>query len=164
MGNDIKKDIKKIKFREAVENDCELLWKWRNDDETRKFSFNEKFIPLDEHKNWFYDVLNNPNTKIYIVLNEKNKPIGQIRLNLNNNEAEINISIDREERGRGYGTEALKLISEIGFYNLKLNKLIGYIKENNKKSIYAFEKSGFLNNGLKVIKGYSAIEMVLEKK
>ena len=164
MGNDIKKDIKKIKFREAVENDCELLLKWRNEEETRKFSFNEDLIPLEEHKNWFFTALINPNTKIYILLNEKDVPIGQIRLNIDNKEAEINISIDREERGRGYGTEALKLISEIGFYNLKLNKLIGYIKENNKKSIYAFEKSGFLNNGLKVIKGYSAIEMVLEKK
>ena len=153
-----------IKFREATENDCELLLKWRNEEETRKFSFNEDLIPLEEHKKWFYAALKNSDIKICILLNKKDLPIGQIRLNIRNKEAEINIGLDKEQRGKGYGTEALKLISKIVFSELGLYKLIGYIKENNKKSINAFVNAGFLNNGLKIVKGHHAVEMVLEKK
>ncbi len=90
--------------------------------------------------------------------------IGQIRVNIHNKKAEININIDKEERGKGYGTEALKLFSGIGFSELGLDKLKSNIKENNKKSIHAFVSSGFLNNGLKTIKGHQAFEMILEKE
>ena len=155
---------KKLKLRRANISDCEILWKWRNEEETRRYSFSQDVISLKDHKKWFSNAFKRRDIVLYIAVDEDNKPVGQVRLNKNGTEAEINIGIDKERRGKGYGTVLLKLISDIGFAELGLKKLIGYIKTDNKKSVQAFLNAGYINNGVKVIKGNEAVEMVLERK
>ena len=42
-----------ITVREAVESDCEQIFEWANDDDTRAASFSSGLIDWDTHRNWF---------------------------------------------------------------------------------------------------------------
>ena len=52
-------------LRKVTEGDMGLLFKWANDPVVRKWSFNKQPITLEEHKCWFSEKYNDPNT-IYV--------------------------------------------------------------------------------------------------
>ena len=63
--------------------------------------------------------------------------------------AEIGILIgDSNYLGRGYGTESIGLVSHLAFNKLGLRRLMAGCYENNLGSIKAFEKNGFVREGL----------------
>ncbi len=57
--------------------------------------------------------------------------------------AEIRIIIDPAASGRGYGSAALRAISDYAFQVLGLHKLYAYVHERNARSRAAFERAGF---------------------
>ena len=44
---------KYLSLRNVISSDKNLLFKWANDPEVRKWSFNKAPITLDEHQIWF---------------------------------------------------------------------------------------------------------------
>ncbi|GGG47080.1 acetyltransferase [Croceivirga lutea] len=56
---------------------------------------------------------------------------------------------DEENRGKGYGLEALALLSEYCFKHLDLHQLYANILEENTRSISLFKKAGFKMVGVK---------------
>lgn len=78
--------------------------------------------------------------------------IGQIDLmniHWKNRRASIGIIIGREEdHHKGYGTEAMQLLLEYGFYRLGLNKIELEVREYNKGGIRCYEKCGFKIEGI----------------
>jgi UDP-2,4-diacetamido-2,4,6-trideoxy-beta-L-altropyranose hydrolase len=138
----IKSLEERLKLRPANLNDCKIMWEWRNDPETRKVSFNTEPIPFDEHKEWFYKSLKDPSRHIYIIMLE-NKKVGVVRLDVNNSEAEIHINIAPDSRGMGIGPRAIKRACEKAF-ELGVKRIKATIKPENKASISAFSKAGFI--------------------
>ncbi len=134
---------KKIFFRFAVKEDLEDVFNWRNDEITRKYSFNSSELNLDEHKTWYFSSLKNPNRNIFIALDEHNAKIGQIRFDRQDNFAIISIVIAPQFRGQGYGTLTIINSCEFYFNNLDVDFLVAKIKSENKASINVFEKAGF---------------------
>jgi len=58
--------------------------------------------------------------------------------------AEASIFIgDKKERNKGYGTEAMKLLLEIGIKQLHLRKIRLRVKPQNQIARHVFEKVGF---------------------
>jgi len=55
---------------------------------------------------------------------------------------------DRAAQGKGYGTEALKLILRFGFLELGLNRIYTTIWVDNVASLRANEKAGFRREGV----------------
>jgi RimJ/RimL family protein N-acetyltransferase len=135
---------KNIYFRFADENDCKLLFDWRNDEGVRKKSGDTSELKYDSHKTWFLNALNNSDIIIFIMLNEKYQEIGQVRLNISNKENVISISLDKEFRGKGYGTLAIKKSSELFINKFKTGQIIAKIKKDNIPSIKSFEKAGYV--------------------
>lgn len=156
-------DTSKVYLREAEKKDCHLLWKWRNEKTVRKASFTTQFIPFGEHKKWFLEKLADKNTRILIILDNTKKQIGQIRFDIKEDKkTEIHINIDKNERKKAYGTEALKLACVYAFENLDVKNIVAYIKEENKASLRAFTKAGFVDLGVRDFKGSRAIEMCMD--
>ena len=153
----------KISLRPAEEKDCRLLWKWRNEKSVRKVSFNSKYIPYKEHKKWFGEKLKDKNTKILIIQDGSAKEIGEVKFDFDSkNKAEASIIIDKKERGKGYGAKVLKLSSRCIFKNFPIKEIIAYVKRENIISFKTFRKAGFINTGLKEIKGFVCHEMILK--
>ncbi|MFC1911838.1 UDP-2,4-diacetamido-2,4,6-trideoxy-beta-L-altropyranose hydrolase [Chloroflexota bacterium] len=157
--------INKLKLRLATPDDCRLLWKWANDPNTRTASFASGFIPWEEHVDWFQQKLADPCCILYIVVGEKNIPLGQVRFDRDTGEsAEVSISITNVESNKGYGSAALKLACQRIVRESGVRKLTARIKKWNEASIRAFTRAGFTNAGLQDYKGQKVVEMTWSPK
>jgi len=85
-----------------------------------------------------------------VVLKEDNRLIGLVGLkdiNILNQSAEFYVIIDSSAHGRGYGTEATKLMVRYGFMELNLNRIQTQDMEDNIGGWRADEKAGFKYEG-----------------
>ncbi len=86
-----------------------------------------------------------------VILNSDNRLIGLVGLkdiNYINQSAEFYVIIgDRSLQGRGYGTEATKLMIRYGFMELNLNRIQTQDMEENIGGWRADEKAGFKYEG-----------------
>lgn len=64
-----------------------------------------------------------------------------------NQSAEFYAIIDRSAQGKGYGTEAAKLMARYGFMELNLHRIQIQILEENAGACRAAEKAGFTYEG-----------------
>jgi RimJ/RimL family protein N-acetyltransferase len=138
--------LKENKFylREAKTNqDALQLFDWVNDEEVRKNSLNTDQISIIDHFTWFHAKLKSDTTKIYLLEDEFNSAIGQIRIDKINDYYEIDYSISNAFRGRGLGNKIVELlITQVGNVNL-----LAKVKKSNQPSIKVF-----INNGFKLYK------------
>jgi len=86
-----------------------------------------------------------------IELKDKSKLIGTIGLrdiDWSKHIAEASIFIgDKREWGKGYGTEAMKLLLEIGFKELNLKVMQLHTDPHNLRARHVFKKVGFKEEG-----------------
>jgi RimJ/RimL family protein N-acetyltransferase len=76
--------------------------------------------------------------------------IGSISLwnvNWQHQRAQIGIWLIPSFWNKGLGEKSLNLLKNIAFNHLKINRLEAYIAIENKKSIYLFERCGFIEEG-----------------
>lgn len=78
-------------------------------------------------------------------------PIGEVFIQLNWEEMrewEIGYEIHPDYWGNGYATEAVKLLLNYSFENLKAHKVVGFCNAHNKKSARVMERVGMKRDGL----------------
>ncbi len=129
-----------ITIREVTMNDAKLLFDWTNEPVTRQNSFNPELINWNTHVNWLNKRLEDSNYKIYI-LQKNNDPIGVVRFETTN-QTIIGITVASKMRGKGFGSEILKMACSKFLENSK-NDIFAYIKKDNVSSLKAFQKAGF---------------------
>ncbi len=83
---------------------------------------------------------------------EDNRLLGDIGLDITNNwngrSAMVGIGIgDRQDWGKGYGTEALRLILRFAFTEINLNRVALNVFDYNARAIRSYEKAGFKHEG-----------------
>lgn len=87
-----------------------------------------------------------------IFLTDNQKLIGTINLfqvlRGSLQSAFIGYFLDRKHNGKGYTTEAVKLIVEYGFNHLKLHRIEAGVMPHNIPSIRVLEKGGFHKEGI----------------
>ena len=153
-----------FKLKKATINDCKLIFKWANDPQVRRSSFSPEPISWSDHVEWFETKHKDPNCFILIAIDDKCKPIGQIRFETGNTgEAIVNVSIDKRMRGLGLGSLLIRLGVEEIFRISPLRSVQAFIKLDNKVSIRAFEKAGFKRQEKTVIKGIMAEKYIITK-
>lgn len=132
-----KKFEQELFLRDIDVNDVDILWNLRNNEVTREYSLNTRYILYEEHIMWFEnrDLVNN---KYYVLINE-NQIVGNIYFIKKTDFYEINYSIDSKFRGMGYG----KKILELGQKNMNGKVILGKVKESNKISQKIFEGLGY---------------------
>lgn len=140
-----------INFRKAVWEDAELLFSWANDMDVRRNAFTQHEISWDEHAQWFQKKLSDEDCCIYIAYQNRiggmaerlrERPIGQIRLDIDGDKAEIDYSVCAEMRGHGLGTILIKEIQSLA--EERIQKFTAKVKKSNPASIKVFEKCGFV--------------------
>ena len=137
--------LRKIKYSDVNK---EYL-SWMNDQSTNQYleSRFQKWT-INKLKKYLKEIEKNPDYLFCtIILNKNNKHIGNIKIGPINHIhrlADIGILIgDKSCWGKGYGSEAIKLIANYVFSKLKLRKLTAGIYVNNIGSYKAFKKAGF---------------------
>jgi UDP-2,4-diacetamido-2,4,6-trideoxy-beta-L-altropyranose hydrolase len=134
---------KTLSFRLAERRDCEMIWHWANDPDTRKESFSSAPIPYEQHVKWFENRLSDPYTLFLVVMDFKGTPIGQVRFQVDGARAVISVSIDREHRGQGYGAEVIAQGTKYALERWGVDVIDAYIKMGNTSSQNAFARAGY---------------------
>ena len=133
-------------LRKMQEEDCALLYAWRNDPETRRQSFHTEEIAYPEHETWFSAMLADPAVRGFI-LEEDGKPVGQFRIRPaegTEHIGEISFAVAPGERGRGLGTRILAEAEEaLRHERPAFRTLLGRVKESNPASRKAFLRNGY---------------------
>lgn len=145
-------------LRRAEIRDMYNIFELSNEPETRKNSFNQKRIELEEHKRWFLNKLDDKDC-LFLVGEAEGEFLGQTRFDINGSEAIINISVNNKYRRLGIG----KMLTEKAIDFLRLNNqsilyIKSYIKKGNSSSIKLFEKANFKFMQEIIIKGQKAFE------
>lgn len=136
--------MKDIFLRRAVQGDEEFLFQLVNDKKCRKNSLNSKEVTLEEHLNWFEEILSSETQKQYILM-EKAKPIGQGRLESEGRRCRISYSIIPERRGCGYGKYLIQLLNNVAIKDFpECFSCFGEVLRENIASQKIFEELGYI--------------------
>lgn len=147
---------KRIYLRKVSPDDVnEAYCRWMNDPATNRF-LESRFYPHSMETLREYIVNkqgDNLNAFFAIVLNDGDRHVGNIKLgpiDSNHRLADIGILIGEKDCwGKGYALEAISLIVDYAFNTLNLHKMTAGCYAPNKGAIRAFEKAGFVQEGLR---------------
>ena len=143
----------KVYLRALEPEDAPLLAKCNNQPEVRDTFFIA--FPTNTHQQ-DQDIRRLYERREYvpfiICVKENDKPIGITafhRVDLVSRAATYSIRIaEKEDWGKGYGTEVTRLMVEHGFESLNLNRIQLHVYVGNKRGFRAYEKAGFIKEGI----------------
>jgi RimJ/RimL family protein N-acetyltransferase len=123
--------------------DASLLWRWANDAETRRRSFNPAPIPYADHLAWLEARLAAEASSLWIVSDEGG-PVGQVRLDLADGVAEVSLAVAPERRGQGLGTAMLSAALAAAATQWRGGiRLRAQVLADNVASLRLFRRCGF---------------------
>jgi RimJ/RimL family protein N-acetyltransferase len=150
--------------RHARLEDSRLLWEWANDAAVRAASFSTAPIPWETHVAWLVDQIERKESLLLIAEDENEIALGQIRFDLESeSDANLNISLAKEKRGCGLALPVINAgIGEL-FSSTDIARVHAFVKTDNTASARAFEKAGFLREGMERVHDCDAIHFVLSR-
>lgn len=145
----------RIILREYRKEDLPYIRKWVNNPEITKYLSNIFLYPhtLNNTEAFLNGMLDGSSgIKGFIIAKKETEEyIGQIdfvKIDWINRIGTLGIVIGNTELlGKGYGTEAIKLIQEFAFNKLNLHKLDLEVREYNHRAIRCYKKCGFVEEG-----------------
>lgn len=145
----------KLYFRAFEYDDLDFINKLRNDEDNYIYTCGNKYyISSVRDRKWIEDKIFNNNLQLYLMLCTKDggAPVGYIAIinidYLNRKAQYGGIVISNQYSGKGFGTEATKLLLHHVFEEMGMNMFYGYWREDHKASLKMAEKSGFKIDGL----------------
>ena len=130
-------------IRKVNSSDCKDIFVWRNDNLTRKMSFDQSLIFIENHDKWFNKILSDQNVVTYLG-NDKNFKIGICRFQIIEKKRIVEVSININPKFRNKGFAKILLEKSIQKFRLNFNyNLFAKIKKNNTASIKTFRYAGF---------------------
>lgn len=146
----------RIRLRAMERTDVPLFVPWLNDPEVRNGISLYLPVSLVGEEAWFENMIKGPADEQPMMIEvrqaESWTPIGNMGIfgiNRRVRSAEIGILIgDKNYWNRGYGTEAMRMILQHGFDTLNLNRLFLRVYRTNPRAIRAYEKAGFVHEGV----------------
>lgn len=144
---------KNLSLRPISSKDTELLQKWRSEQTDLPFNWLDDLTD-EELKKRLERTGSDLNQKTFAeyrwIAEDQGQAFGYVILkNINwaMQYGEITFSIADAHQGRGYGTEAAKLLIEHVFSNTLLHKLVVHVHSDNMASQTILRKLGFIKEG-----------------
>jgi RimJ/RimL family protein N-acetyltransferase len=134
---------------------ADLLVKWRRDSEYARLLDNDpaRMFSKKKTKEWLEKDLKEDETNLFFMMRtlEDDKLIGFIGLfdiQWYHRDAYVGVGIgEREYWGRGFGTDAMRIILRYAFTALSLNRVTLAVFEYNPRGVRSYEKAGFKIEG-----------------
>lgn len=132
-----------ITLRVVNLNDVELTFKWATDRSVRKYSISKNEISYQEHSDWFFSKLNDPNC-LYFIANNAKVAVGSFRVDIDQNGVgAISYLLSSDFHGMGLGGKLLREGVSLAKKDSRIRILLGKVFKENKVSCHLFEKLGF---------------------
>ncbi|MDB4978538.1 MAG: hypothetical protein JWM56_724 [Candidatus Peribacteria bacterium] len=142
-----------IMLRLSTMDDLPLMAKWAADEEVMRHVVNRTFT-YEEEKIWLETALADPNlVQFTIVLHKTAQPIGSCGIHMKNPKprhahregVEVGLLIgEKEEWGKGYGTEAVQLMTEYARDILHVPCVWLLVNAVHERAQKAYVKTGFV--------------------
>ena len=153
----------RLLFRQLTEQDVSVRYvDWLNDPEINRF-LETRFIEqtLESCRDFVSKIENDPFSHLFGIFDkQKNEHIGNIKLgfiNEHHKSGQLGLFIgEKSYWGKGYATEAIKIITDWGFDLLELERIAAGCYDNNVGSLRAFLKVGYS------VEGYFRSSFVLD--
>jgi RimJ/RimL family protein N-acetyltransferase len=136
------------------DEDSEVLFRWINDREL--VELNAPFAPVGEveHRRWFDAVRKRGDTVIFGIRTiADDELVGSCQLHgidPRDRSAELQIRVgERSAWGRGYGTEAVRMLVAYGFAELGLSRVQLHAFATNERALRVYERVGFRREGVR---------------
>lgn len=139
----------RIVLRPFQLSDAEDMYEYASDAETTTYVF-DPHKDLEETKNTIAKFfLADPLGRYAIELKENHKMIGSIdlRIDAEDKKAEIGYALNKQYWNQGYTTEASKLVLQLGFEELGLQRIFSLHDKRNAASGKVLEKIGMSHEG-----------------
>lgn len=138
-------EIEVVPFTEEY---LDLVFKWRNDPDIKKWFFNKKKIKMCDHIYWYFFTYMDREDDFIWIIKYKDIPVGMLSLyniSLENKTAEFGRLMigDDKYRRRGIALKATQMILEYAYDVLGLNNIYLKVYTNNSKAINLYKKCGF---------------------
>jgi [ribosomal protein S5]-alanine N-acetyltransferase len=142
-----------VRLRAFEPADAEPYRRWVNDPEIARLIDRAGPVTRAEHEAWYRELVVSQSAAVFAVDRLTDSAfIGLAWLydiDSRHRRAEVRIVIgERSCWGGGYGTEALRLLVQIAFGPLGLEKLWADVLATNPRGVAAFERAGFAREGL----------------
>jgi UDP-2,4-diacetamido-2,4,6-trideoxy-beta-L-altropyranose hydrolase len=148
---------KALRLRAASQEDALMLWQWANDSVTRRNAFVAEPISWVDHEKWYAERIASLDTRFWI-LEYRRVPVGQIRYDrATGATAEINFSVAPAYRGKGFGTQLLRLTTDLASRELGVRTVEGSALMENRAATHAFIRAGFEVVEEKSIAGHACV-------
>lgn len=129
--------------------DTDLIIQWRNTEYVRRNFIYQKPFTRQGHETWIREMIDTGKAVQFIIcVKDTGKPVGSVYLrdiDKNHHKAEYGIFIgEKEALGKGFGTQAARLMIRYGFEELNLHKLMLRVLAENLPARKSYEKAGFV--------------------
>lgn len=143
-----------VRLRPLQKADAPLLYEWIADHDL--IIHNASFCPVSElnHETWIECIMTKRSNLVIFVIEEieGDRAVGTCQLvNINwiHRSAELQIRIgDAAHQSKGYCSEALRLLCEFGFTDLKMHRIYLHVLAVNRQAIRNYERCGFGQEGV----------------
>lgn len=141
-----------ISLRAINLNDTDNIIKWRNSELVMNNLFSQTRLTPENHRKWFFDVVQTKKAFQFIIELNHNIPIGTIflkNIDYSNLKCEMGIFIGEESfRGKGYSKKAINQTLDFAFNKINMNKVYLLVLLENTKAIKIYEEIGFSHEGV----------------
>ena len=142
-----------VRLRPVEDSDLPLYVRWINDPDVRHWLHRSErpLSTLELERGRVEGMRRDPGTLVWCIEAER-RPIGDVRLleiDTAHGRAELGIAIGEKGCwGRGYGTDAIRLVLRHAFGELGLRRVWLITDADNARGIRCYEKCGFLHEAL----------------
>lgn len=156
-------NIQLINFTNLTLEEKEMILKWRNHHEIRKWMYNQDEITLKEHLS-FIESLKNRKDKFNFLVKKENEYIGVIDFTQLLKKESVHMGIYANPNTKGNGKILLYEIIQYAFNALNVQKLHSEVFEENKRAYNLYKKFNFKDISKKTINNQQVICMELENE
>ena len=154
VAGDIRLEGELVLLRPRVDDDLALFARWHGNPDVRHWLHMSEMPTqtLETERQRWQIARNDPTRVSFVIETLDGVPIGNIVLigvDAAHRRAELGIAIgDKEHWGRGYGTDAIRVILRFAFEVLNLRRVELITDIDNERGIRAYEKCGFVREGV----------------
>ncbi len=144
----------RVILRPIIKEDAPQMFSALSDKESMRLTGTQATYTLEQVETFCENIsMANDRADYAITINDDPTYIGEVVLNQidwDNRNASFRIALSNQKYfGKGYGTDATKLILAYGFETLRLHRIELEVYDFNPRAQHVYEKVGFIREGLR---------------